>query len=157
MKKRGFFFAAVAVATFNASAGPIEMAHKAGFTGCDKAISTEMAHYTNYGNGRINIEYDNKRFKNKAISFLTTHGNSGDTVLQKNTFINHGGSCQAYLFGQITTSKNCVQFKEENPVWTYVESQGDNIWTKNSGGVIAVLKSAPIGGCIVSYNRAALY
>lgn len=157
MIKKGLFFAAALAGSFNTYADPVEMANKAGFKGCDNAISEEMSHYINADNGRINIEYDDENFKGRSISFLTTHGNNGDTVLQKNTFIKSGASCQVYLFGQITTQKSCMQFKEENPVWKYVSSQADNIWTKNSGGVIAILKSGPIGGCIVSYNRSAAY
>ena len=74
-------------------------------------------------------------------------------MLEKATFINNDGSCQAYMFGQIVTQKSCIQYKEENPVWSYIEAQGDNIWVKNPGGVIAILKNAPVDGCIVSFNR----
>lgn len=154
MFKKSLLLAMGLFAVSSVSAGPIEMAHKAGFVGCDNAINTELSGYTQSGNGRINIEFDSVRMKNKAISFLATYGDSGDTVLNKITFLNLGGSCQTYVFIQITTAKSCIQYKEENPVWKYVEAQGDNIWTENQGGVNAILKNAPVGGCIISFNRA---
>ena len=153
MKTKALLLGTALISSMNASAGPIEMAHNAGFIGCDTAINTELSSYMHFSCRRINIDYDDVKMKNKAISFLVTFGRSGDSVLQKTTFINHGGSCRTYIFGQITTPKSCIQYKEENPVWKYVEAQGDNIWVKNPGGVSAILKSAPVGGCIVSFNR----
>lgn len=153
MKIKALLLGTALISSMTAFAGPIEMAHNAGFVGCDTAINTELSSYMQSDSGRINIEYDDVKLKNKAISFLVTFGSSGDTVLQKTTFINHGGSCQTYIFAQITTPKSCIQYKEENPVWKYVEAQGDNIWVKNPGGVIAIFKNAPVGGCIISFNR----
>jgi hypothetical protein len=153
MKAKVLLLGTVLIYSMNASAGPIEMAHKAGFVGCDTAINTELSHYMKSSSGRINIEYDDVKMKNKAISFLVTYGSSGDTVLEKNTFINNGGSCHTYMFGQITTPKSCIQYKEENPTWEYIDAQGDYIWVKNHGGVISTLKNSPVGGCIVSFNR----
>lgn len=153
MRIKTLLLGSVLISSMNLSAGPIEMAHKAGFVGCDTAINTELSHYMKSDNGRVNIEYDDVKMKNKVISFLVTYGRSGDTVLEKATFINNDGSCQAYMFGQIVTQKSCIQYKEENPVWSYIEAQGDNIWVKNPGGVIAILKNAPVDGCIVSFNR----
>ncbi|CAH6837121.1 conserved exported hypothetical protein [Vibrio chagasii] len=153
MFKKSLLFVVGLCMVSSVQSGPIEMAHKVGFVSCDNAINTELKSYLQSSNGRINIEYDNVKMKNKAISFLFTYGSSGDTVLNKATFVNHGGSCQTYIFGQITTAKSCMQYKEENPAWKYVEAQGDNIWTQNQGGVTAILKNAPVGGCIISFNR----
>ncbi len=153
MVTKKVFFIAALISSMTAYADPIKMAHDAGFTGCDDLINEKLKRYTHSGNGHINIEYDSVKMKNKAISFLATYGESGDTVLQKITFIHSDGACTAYELGQISTPKSCIQEKEEGLVWKYVTTQGDNVWTENAGGVIAIFKTAPSNGCIVTYNN----
>jgi hypothetical protein len=45
-----------------------------------------------------------------------------------------------------------MSYKEANPVWKYVESTGDYVWTKNAGGVDAIMQSPPHGGCNIFYK-----
>lgn len=138
--------------SFAAENLPIRMAHEVGFFGCDSLIEEEFKVFNASSSNRINISYD-RRFKDKFIGFLATYGSIGDGVLQSVTIVNHGKECQSFTFTEIITTKSCMQYREENPYWGDSATQGDYFWTQNNGGVIAIFKTAPVGGCIVSFTN----
>lgn len=133
----------------NANADILDMAHKAGFTGCDSAISERFSFYIKAGVGRVTTDHFNN---GKSYSIMVTYGDQGDPVMQRAVFEKDGAKCNSYDTSMITSKLSCIAYKEENPVWKYIASQGDFTWTQNSGGVDALLLALPSGGCGVIFN-----
>lgn len=128
----------------------MDLVHKNGFVGCDSAIKQQFKSYMESGDGRVSIDYFEKN--GKTFSIMATWGKVGDSIMQHTVFEKSGTVCYAYQLSQISTEESCDEYKEANPVWKYVDSKGDYLWTKNSGGVDALMKRLPNGGCYISYN-----
>ena len=134
---------------FTASASDlVALAHKAGFDRCDTAIQSEFKDMARVGNGVASTGY----FNDRSFNVMASWGNDRDSVWKNTTFIKFGRSCLAYSVVNTTFKNGCVTFKEKNPEWQVIREQGDFIWTRNAGGVNAVLKSLPNGVCAVTYR-----
>ncbi len=136
-------------------AGLIDLAPKVGFTGCDSAIKEEFKEYLTDATGRVSSNYFEKN--RKIFSLTATWGEVGDSIFQKTIFEKNDQICYAYRITVITLKESCMSFKEANPVWKYVDSSGDYVWTKNAGGVDAIMQSPPYGGCNIFYNISKKY
>lgn len=126
----------------------LELAHKAGFDRCDTAIETEFSDMQRVGNGVASTGY----FNDRSFNVMATWGNDRDSVWKNTTFIKFGRSCLAYSVINTTFASGCMTFKDKNPEWKVIKEQGDFIWTRNPGGVNAVLKSLPNGVCAITYR-----
>jgi hypothetical protein len=109
-----------------------------------------MESYEHSSSGRINVNFSDE-LVDRMITLTVTFGVPGDSVFSTVTFLHEGSSCWSVKTSMITTPKQCMQYKEENPVWKYVETQADVTWTVNPGGVNALLKSLPSGGCVIAW------
>jgi hypothetical protein len=138
----------------NVNADVITMAHNAGFTNCDTAINEALSFYNKSDSGRINTAYFNDN--TKTFSAMVTFGEQGDTVFQRVIFENDGSACYAYETSMITSKLSCIAYKEENPVWKFVATQGDFTWTQNGKGINALLKNQP-SGCSIFYEQNVKY
>ncbi|MCW7552350.1 hypothetical protein NX722_06765 [Endozoicomonas gorgoniicola] len=126
----------------------LDLAHKAGFNRCDTAIETEFSDMTRIGNGVASTGY----FNDRSFNVMATWGNDRDSVWKNTTFIKFGRSCLAYSVVNTTFKNSCSAFKEQNPEWKVIREQGDFTWTRNAGGVNAILKSLPNDVCAITYR-----
>ena len=133
----------------------LELVHKGKFFKCDSAISQEFDSYMNSSDGRVSTDYFS--LGGKTFSIMATYGTQGDGVWQHTVFEKDGSICYAYSTTDIVTNKSCIAYKEENPVWKYISSQGDFTWTKNKGNVDALLKNLPNGGCSIKFMLSKKY
>lgn len=138
----------------NSNADLLDMAHRAGFTGCDSAINERFSFYNKADSGRVTTDHFNN---GKTFSIMATFGVQGDSVMIRSVFEKDGDKCNSYATSMITSKLSCIAYKEQNPAWKFVESQGDFTWTKNSGGVDALLLALPAGGCGILYNVNSIY
>jgi hypothetical protein len=132
------------------SARLLAMVHKAGFTGCDTAILKEFDDYLKSPTGRISGDYFKKG--GRTYSLMATWGKPRDSIFQHTTFEKDGDTCNTYQVSMIDNDENCMAYKEQNPVWKYVESTGDYMWTKNAGNVDALMQTTRGGSCNVVYQ-----
>ncbi|AMO56433.1 hypothetical protein GZ77_06485 [Endozoicomonas montiporae] len=126
----------------------LALAHNAGFNRCDSAIQTEFSDMARVGNAVASTGY----FNDRSFNVMATWGKDQDSVWKNTTFIKFGRSCLAYSVINTTFAKGCDTFKQQNPEWEEIRKQGDFIWTRNAGGVNAILKSLPNGVCSVNYR-----
>lgn len=126
----------------------LNLAHKAGFDRCDTAIETEFRDMRRVGNGVASTGY----FNDRSFNIMATWGNEHDSVWKNTTFIKFGRNCLAYSVINTTFKSGCVTFKDKNPKWQVIKEQGNFIWTRNPGGVNAVLKALPNGVCAITYR-----
>lgn len=126
----------------------LSLAHKAGFDRCDSAIATEFQDLSTNGNGVASTGY----FNDRSFNVMATWGKDRDSVWKNTTFIKFGRNCLAYSVISTTFPAGCVVFKEKNPQWSVIKEQGDFTWTRNKGGVNAIMKSLPNGACEVTYR-----
>lgn len=139
----------------NADEQVLSLAHKYGFNGCDNAINAEIASYDKSATGRISLEHFEQ--SNKSISILFTFGTPGDSVFVSDVFTKDANICYVYKYSQINSVDSCIAYKENNPAWKFVDTQGDYTWTKNIGGVDALMLSLPKGGCVVNFKSSNKY
>lgn len=133
----------------------LELVHEGKFFKCDSAISQEFASYIKSDEGRVSRDYFSAG--GKTVSLMATWGKQGDTVWKYTVFENQDSKCNAYSVSEITTNKSCMAYKEENPAWKYVASQGDYTWTENKGKVDALMSNLPNGGCSVKFKMSKTY
>ena len=126
----------------------LDLAHKAGFDRCDAAIETEFSDMARIGNGVASTGY----FNDRSFNVMATWGNDRDSVWKNTTFIKFGRSCLAYSVVNTTFKNSCATFIEQNPEWAVIREQKDFIWTRNAGGVNAILKSLPNDVCAINYR-----
>ncbi|WP_062270451.1 hypothetical protein [Endozoicomonas arenosclerae] len=126
----------------------IELAHKAGFDRCDSAIATEFKDLATQGNGVASTGY----FNDRSFNIMATWGDEKDNVWKNTTFIKFGRSCLAYSVIGTTYNASCSNFNEKNPEWGVIKAQGGFTWTRNKGGVNAIMKSLPNGSCEITYR-----
>ena len=115
----------------------LALVHPSNFVGCDSAILKEFDEYINAPTGRVTTNYFRKG--GNSFSVTATWGKAGDSIYQTSVFEKDGTTCRAYQISMIQVEDNCVAYKEKNPVWTYIEATGDFLWTKNKGGVKALM------------------
>ncbi|MGI9279715.1 MAG: hypothetical protein ACR2PX_08800 [Endozoicomonas sp.] len=126
----------------------IELAHKAGFDRCDAAITTEFKDLAEQGNGVASTGY----FNDRSFNIMATWGSQKDSVWKNTTFIKFGRSCLAYSVIGTVYGGSCSAFNDKNPQWGVIKEQGGFTWTKNKGGVNAIMKSLPNGSCEITYR-----
>ena len=126
----------------------VKLAHKAGFNRCDSAIETEFRDMQRVGNGIASTGY----FNDRSFNVMATWGSDRDSVWKNTTFIKFGRNCLAYSVVNTTFKAGCVTFTDQNPEWQVIREQGDFIWTRNPGGVNAILKSLPNEVCAITYR-----
>ncbi|MGI9275722.1 MAG: hypothetical protein ACR2PT_12870 [Endozoicomonas sp.] len=126
----------------------INLAHKAGFDRCDNAITTEFKELAVNGNGVASTGY----FNNRSFNVLATWGGKDYSALKSSTFIKFGRKCLAYSIINTTYSGACKTFMEKNPGWEMIREQGSFTWTRNKGGVNAILKTLPNQICDITYR-----
>lgn len=139
----------------DSSATVLSLAHKASFNGCDGAIVKEFEGYINSDSGRISSDYFNKN--GQTFSLMATFGSQGDSVFIRTVFEKDGETCKAYRTTIVSSSDNCMAYKEKNLAWKYVEATGDYMWTKNAGGVDALMQTTKGGYCNIIFNIAKNY
>ncbi|WP_263078948.1 hypothetical protein [Endozoicomonas sp. Mp262] len=126
----------------------LSMAHKAGFNRCDSAILEEFKGLSENGEGVASTGY----FNNRSFSVMATWGKDKDSIWKNTTFIKFGRRCLAYSLVGSTFPTDCTSFKSENPQWQEIRKAADFTWTQNQGGINALLKDLPSGGCSVTYR-----
>ncbi|MRI34470.1 hypothetical protein EOPP23_15900 [Endozoicomonas sp. OPT23] len=126
----------------------IKLAHKAGFNKCDQAINAEFKDLDKQGNAIASTGY----FNNRSFNIMATWGSEGDSVWKNTTFIKFGRSCLAYSVIGITYQEACSTYQKKNPEWSEIQKLGDFTWTKNEGGVSAIMKEPSEGRCEITYR-----
>ncbi len=128
----------------------LAMVHRANFVGCDSAILKEFGDYIKSPNGRVTTDTFKKG--GNTYSITATWGKTGDSLYQRSVFEKDGATCHVYQTTIISDEDNCMAYKEKNPAWKYVEATGDYMWTKNKGGVDALMQTTKGGNCNVIYQ-----
>ena len=126
----------------------VKLAHKAGFNKCDQAIEAEFRDLDKQGNAIASTGY----FNNRSFNIMATWGAEGDSVWKNTTFIKFGRSCLAYSVIGITYQEACSNYQKKNPEWAEVRKLGDFTWTKNKGGVSAIMKEPSKDRCEITYR-----
>ncbi len=126
----------------------VKLAHKAGFNKCDLAINEEFKDLDKQGNAIASTGY----FNNRSFNVMATWGTAGDSVWKNTTFIKFGRSCLAYSVIGITYKEACSTYQKKNPEWAEIQTLGDFTWTKNEGGVSAIMKEPSEGRCEITYR-----
>ena len=131
----------------------VKQAHQQGFNGCDAAIKEV---FKNAGGSDIRVNTTKHSDNPNQFTMIGTWGNKGDSVFRKVTLFKVGSQCKYDLTSIVQSSKSCMAYSKEVPVFDYVNETGDYIWMKNPGGVNLLLH--PTGsGCsaIFSYDQKA--
>jgi len=126
-----------------------------GFKGCGGAIREAMKSYIRSPDGRYFTKWSDETIVNSYF-FGAAFGQAGDTIYQDTAVVKAGNICVVTTSTVLTVNQRCIQYKEENPAWTYEATLGDYTFTKNKGGVRALLKDFN-SGCVVQFNMAQKY
>ena len=150
-----FILSVSARANAGTNAGILGLVHKDGFNGCDSAIEKQFAYYIKSPGGRLSKDYFEAN--GKTLSIMATWGEPGDSIFQKVVFEKTNTECRAYITSFLTSKMSCMEYKEKNPDWKYIDTQGSYTWLQNKGGVDALFNTLPSGDCGILYSYSTSY